>query len=531
MTLEEAKKVFEVYTKKDKIPKKVKDQIMWGGIYLANYTGDNDTVEIPAEIDGEPVKCIGGFEENENIRKVIIDESAHLEIVDGAFKNCKNLEEIIMPKDGIRATAKAFAGCKKLWSGNFLIINDKLIGYNGKVKDGVLTIPEGVISIEPYAIKKKSDIRKVIIPKSIDRLETYSFEECENLESVEFLGNPILSGSAFRNCASLSEIIGSFSVGRFGKPFSMCDKLIDQNGFIIVNGFLVQHTGTQPIAIIPSTTSRIAAAAFCNSRSETVQIPPSVVEIQEYAFSNNNCIKTVVGGEGIKIIRKGAFESCSNLTEMNISSAATIEEGAFSGCKNLIGKNGMLVVNGELAAFDYKKYCNYYSTEKIIMLPKEVARISNFVFNGLSYLTVEEFVMTNNIEKLYPTSFNFASIKKFKIIDAETKDLICEESFSLSKTKTSTVDQSALFKDFCERIQNLKQGTSSTSIENNISSVELSFEEAAEHVFQVYDIEPLVDDFGKTEGFNCPECLKAIYKDDWDGINGWTKCPICGYEW
>lgn len=71
-------------------------------------------------------------------------------------------------------------------------------------KNGVLTIPEGVVELEDEAFVFREDIREVWLPSTLKRIGKSAFQECVNLEVVHFQeGLEVVGFAAFCNCLSL----------------------------------------------------------------------------------------------------------------------------------------------------------------------------------------------------------------------------------------------------------------------------------------------------------------------------------------
>lgn len=62
-------------------------------IELTKYNGNAKNLVIPETIEGLPVEVINGFEENMNIKSVVIPSSAKV-IRDSAFAYCASLEKV-----------------------------------------------------------------------------------------------------------------------------------------------------------------------------------------------------------------------------------------------------------------------------------------------------------------------------------------------------------------------------------------------------------------------------------------------------
>ena len=90
--------------------------------------------------------------------------------------------------------------------------------------------------------------------------------------------------------------------------------------------------------IIPDNVTKINAYAFSNCISLTqVIIPDSVTEIDEFAFENCFSLSIIDGGRNISKIGMKTFMSCIKLTNINIllNSLTEIGNGAFNSCQNL----------------------------------------------------------------------------------------------------------------------------------------------------------------------------------------------------
>ena len=78
------------------------------------------------------------------------------------------------------------------------------------LKDGVLTIPEGVTSIGERAFLGYTDIKKLVLPSTLIKLGDNAFQNCTGIEIIEFKnGSPSLtsiSKYAFAGCKSLKEV-------------------------------------------------------------------------------------------------------------------------------------------------------------------------------------------------------------------------------------------------------------------------------------------------------------------------------------
>ena len=90
-------------------------EVLDRGVVITKYTGKDDNVEIPAEIDGVSVTEVGfyAFEANAKVVSVSLPESIDT-IGEGAFYSCSSLQQINLPSGLIDIKEGAFAGCTSI---------------------------------------------------------------------------------------------------------------------------------------------------------------------------------------------------------------------------------------------------------------------------------------------------------------------------------------------------------------------------------------------------------------------------------
>lgn len=198
-------------------------------------------------------------------------------------------------------------------SGEIVIPSSVIFDNNGSPVD------LRVIAIGESAFESNSLIKSVKIPDTVEVIENYAFDECDNLASVDF-GSSITSigDCAFRNCSSLAEIDLSPSVESVGK-------------------FGFGYCGNLKRAYIGESLKVISYAMFANNfELEHVNIPETVTEIGVSAFSDCWSLQELNLPEGLKSIRVSAIYRCKSLKEIIIPSTVTgIGMSNFWKCDNL----------------------------------------------------------------------------------------------------------------------------------------------------------------------------------------------------
>ena len=225
-----------------------------------------------------------------------------------------------------------------------------ITGYSGNAT--ALYIPDEidgheVVAIGDRAFENRTDLRTVMIPDSVTRINGNAFYGCSNLANVTLSKNlESMGSSAFGNCDGLTQIeipksleSCDISYGSYG-PFRDCDKLKKvkfEEGTTVIATMLFHHcTGIEEIEI-PDTVTIIKDTAFeecTNLRS--VQIPDTVTKIEPEAFQNCVGLTNIRIPDSVKRIDGGAFYGCSNLVNVTLSkNLESMGNSAFGNCDKL----------------------------------------------------------------------------------------------------------------------------------------------------------------------------------------------------
>lgn len=170
------------------------------------------------------------------------------------------------------------------------------------VEDGVLEIPSKYKRLPVKAIGdfEKWDMKEVVIPDSITKIETYAFRNCENLETVILPENIVSVGSAFYGCTALTYNThdNAYYLGSETNPY-LC----------LVR---TKNKGVTSCAIHQDT-KIIAGTAFYESSIKKLTIP-----------------------EGVQTVGYAAFEKCTRLTALELpNSLKTIDFSFIDLCTSL----------------------------------------------------------------------------------------------------------------------------------------------------------------------------------------------------
>ena len=75
---------------------------------------------------------------------------------------------------------------------------------------GTFVIPNDINEIAGSVFAGCSDLKRITIPSSVQRINKYSFLDCKNLESVKFCTFPEMNWDAFTGCPVKEVVLNSF---------------------------------------------------------------------------------------------------------------------------------------------------------------------------------------------------------------------------------------------------------------------------------------------------------------------------------
>ena len=119
----------------------------------------------------------------------------------------------------------------------------------------------------------------------------------------------------------------------------------DSDGFIIVNGILVNYVGSDAVVRVPDSVRHVNIAAFEKRDFITeVTLPASVTQIAEYTFYKCTALRQVTALGALTEIGQSAFYGCQSLQTVATADGADfpqtlvrIGDNAFYNCSSLSG--------------------------------------------------------------------------------------------------------------------------------------------------------------------------------------------------
>ena len=282
-----------------------------------------------------------------------------------------------------------------------------ITGYNGSA--AALYIPEEidgheVVAIGDGAFKNRTDLKTVMIPDSVTRINIGAFSGCINLANIT-LSKKIekIGENAFYNCDSLQSI---------EIPKSLKDVYATYDSIDTPNGVFNECDNLKTIAFEEGSTV-IADALFrgCDGLEE-VKIPKTVTVIKNHAFNECIKLKAVEISNGMKEIGDSAFSECSNLQKVILPDTVnSMGTNIFYNCINLTEVH-LPNIRQNITAN------TFYNCKKLtaINFPSTLTTIGNSAFSGCESLP--EAILPSGVEKIETNAFkNCKAMKKAVVPD------------------------------------------------------------------------------------------------------------------
>lgn len=343
------------------------DFIIKAGV-ATKYKGNKKKVEVPEGVT-ELAPCL--FWDNQIIEEVILPESL-INISGDTFYNSANLKKVNIPKNVKFMGNNPFAGCPSIEVENespyFNLVDGvlynkdftRLIYYPISKKDDRYEIREGCRILGKHSFYLCDNLKEVVIPSSIIKLENNPFSGCTKINLINkseyyhiddsviydkdyssVIGclNSIntdclvlkdvkrICRNSFWNCKGIKKIVLPETLESIGyNPFVSCSNIefeSSSKNYVVYNKALYT-TDKSKLVCYP------AKYAIGD-----IHLPDEVITLERGAFSG--CDKmTNIHLHNVSIISKTCFTNCNSLEKVYCSDLVTyIGEWAFAHCTNL----------------------------------------------------------------------------------------------------------------------------------------------------------------------------------------------------
>ena len=321
-----------------------------GNALVTAYSGNEETIVVPSELDGHPVYAIDAnvFGETCQAQTITLSEGIRGWFDDGdsAFMFCPNLTTVNLPStvgyhDGspydIIAHNNRFHDCEKLKTINlasdnpYLAVVDNvlftkdmetLIYYPTGATASSYSVPDGVITIDDCAFSHQQYLTSVTLPESLETIGWFAFDAAHELQSANIPENCTYIGEwAFCNTAieaihipaSVEDIIAP----AFGTPELTAITVAEGNPYYYAeDGILYSRKQYGDLEVV--TLECVPA----KSGTTVLTIPEGITDIGMNACLYCYGLKEVTIPSSVRCIHIGAFADCQNLQRVTYAGGA-----------------------------------------------------------------------------------------------------------------------------------------------------------------------------------------------------------------
>lgn len=343
------------------------DFIVKAGV-ATKYTGNKSIVVVPEGVT-ELAPCL--FWDNQVIEEVILPDTL-VNISGDTFYNSSNLRKVNIPKNVKFMGNNPFAGCP-----NIEVINEspyfnfvdgilynrdftRLIYYPISKKDDRYEIKEGCRILGKHSFYLCDNLKEVVIPSSIIKLENNPFSGCTKINLVNksdyyhiddsviydkdyssVIGclNSIntdclvlkdvkrICRNSFWNCKGIRKIVLPKTLESIGyNPFVSCSNIEFESNS---ENYMVYNN-----ALYTADKSKLVCYPAKYAIGD-IYLPDEVITLERGAFSGCDRM-TNIHLHNVSIISKTCFTNCNSLERVYCSDLVTyIGEWAFAHCANL----------------------------------------------------------------------------------------------------------------------------------------------------------------------------------------------------
>lgn len=261
------------------------------------------------------------FEGCESLTEVTIPEQV-TKIFEGAFKDCVNLEKVVIPGDTeiIDGTEDGdypvFHNCPKL----------TIYGYKGsKAEQYAKDHDIPFVELKEPEVETTGEFDYIVYDNGDVAIVKYLKNEKEVIVPTSINDYYITKIGSYK---ADDKIIGAFG-GKDVEKVTLPDTVTEI--------YMVAFFDCQKLREInlPDSLEKIGGGAFAGTALESVTIPGGVATIPDHCFTESPMTELTIK-DGVKEIQGTAFWKCANLTEVRIpKTVETVGDYAFANCDGL----------------------------------------------------------------------------------------------------------------------------------------------------------------------------------------------------
>ena len=308
-------------------------------------------------------------QQNTNKKGTVFLPDGVRSIGNGAFDNCKSIEEVHINRDLTFVGVRSFFKCTSLRkfvvdennncyiADAYGVLYQKIVGEDVSAYTGVPSDPSAVTyhlvrwpiaaPMNTYDFSASGGLYPM--HDAMTKIESYAFE------NVNFNGIGLKIGAP-------CYVIGDYA-------FYQCNNLSGEVTF-------------------DANCKTVLLGNYAFSGNETIHqltLPVTVKTVGAYCFANCTNLDTVIFSQGLTSIMEGAFYNCRTLHTITIPEGiTTIENATFSECTNL----GIVILPQSLTTIGDEAFKNCVTIHEMV-IPPNVKYVANSSFTGANLAKID----------------------------------------------------------------------------------------------------------------------------------------------
>ncbi|MGN1420393.1 MAG: leucine-rich repeat domain-containing protein [Eubacterium sp.] len=429
-----------------------------GTAEITDYTGSATDLTIPSTLDGFTVTSIGhrAFADSANldrIVKVTVPNSV-TNIGGQAFCNCTSLESVTIPDSVTNIDGLAFWNTKYFneeanWKNDVLYINKALIAAKESIL-GNYYVKNGTNVIAAGAFKNCASLTNLIISNKVVNIGYSAFYGCKGLNSIS-LSNSVkkIGADTFLNCTSLTDIYYSGTQAEWDSIISSYNnKDTVKNVTIHCNSNVpCEHEYTSDVtkATINANGSVVTKCSVCGyvSQSATIYCPKTIT-LSATSYTYDGKVKTpsvtVKDSKG-KTLKKNTDYTVSYASgRKNVGKyAVTIKfKGNYSGTKTLYFTIKPKATSISSLTAGSKKFTVKWKKQSTQTTGYQIQYSTSSKFTNAKTVTVSKNSTTSKtISKLKSKKKYYVRVRTYKTVKVNGKSTKVYSSWSKAKSVTT----------------------------------------------------------------------------------------------
>lgn len=355
-----------------------------GGMVITDYIKQSPKVNIPENLEGEPVVCVDLSKCEKEILVLILPDSAKNVALSKTIR--ETLEYIKVPKGNV-IKASRFKGYLSLRT---IACGDKLydceykdsdifepdldipaLDYELKIENGVVTgvkgkptdivIPFGVTEIGNSTLEGvfegHGNLKSVVIPDSVRIIGPKAFRDTGLTEVIIPNSVTKICWEAFCGCGSLSSVHIGDGVTEIGQyAFVRCYELTSMN--------------------FPDSVKKIGSEVFTSCGKLTVTLGSGITRLEPRAFASVDVIKVIYNGKTYTNEDLGELERAINYDENGLEIVDGVLKRALSGVTDVVIPDGVIEITDYAFGFAFRN-----ESLSCVTIPNSVTKIGKHTFN------------------------------------------------------------------------------------------------------------------------------------------------------